>query len=91
MAEMVVPGIPDDDLAALNARAERHGRSAEEEARDLIQHAAREERVWQDLSRAASELESRLLRDADGNVQQPAPARARRYRRVEPTPHRPAR
>ena len=43
MAQFIVRGLEDDVKARLKRRAERHGRSMEEELRSILRNAAKEE------------------------------------------------
>ena len=43
MAQLVVRNLDDDVKAKLQTRARRHGRSTEEEVRDILRNAVREE------------------------------------------------
>jgi antitoxin FitA len=43
MAQLVVRNLDDDVKAKLQRRARRHGRSTEEEVRDILRSAVREE------------------------------------------------
>ena len=43
MAQILVRGLDEDLKARLNRRARRHGRSTEEEVRDILRNAANEE------------------------------------------------
>jgi plasmid stability protein len=43
MAQLVVRKLDDDVKAKLQQRARRHGRSTEEEVRDILRNAVREE------------------------------------------------
>jgi plasmid stability protein len=43
MAQFIVRDLEDDVKARLKRRAERHGRSMEEEIRDILRNAAKEE------------------------------------------------
>jgi plasmid stability protein len=43
MAQLVVRNLEEDVKARLQARARRHGRSTEEEVRDILRHAVRDE------------------------------------------------
>lgn len=43
MAQLVVHNLDDDVTAKLQARARRHGRSTEEEVRDILRNATRDE------------------------------------------------
>jgi len=78
MAQVVVRQLEEDVKARLKRRAERHGRSMEEEVREILRNAAREE------NRAIAKLGSRIaarfqkvgLRDdlAELHGQSPRPA-----------------
>lgn len=54
VAQVVVRQLEDDVKARLKRRAERHGRSMEEEVREILRNAAREE------SRSVARLGSRI-------------------------------
>ena len=54
MAELVVRHLDDDVKAKLQRRARRHGRSMEEEVREILRNAVRQE------NRAQAPLGSRL-------------------------------
>lgn len=54
MAQVVVRQLEEDVKARLKRRAERHGRSMEEEVREILRNAAREE------SRSIARLGSRI-------------------------------
>jgi len=54
MAQVVVRQLDEDVKARLKRRAERHGRSMEEEVREILRNAARGE------SRAVTKLGSRI-------------------------------
>jgi plasmid stability protein len=54
MAQVVVRQLEEDVKARLKRRAERHGRSMEEEVREILRNAAREE------SRPIAKLGSRI-------------------------------
>ena len=43
MAQLIVRNLDDDVKAKLTRRARRHGRSTEEEVRDILRNAVREE------------------------------------------------
>ena len=43
MAQLIVRNLEDDVKSRLQARARRHGRSTEEEVRDILRHAVRDE------------------------------------------------
>lgn len=60
MGQIVVRGIPEEDMDALDERARRLGRSREQEVRLLIARAATEERGWAEHSRRSGELRERL-------------------------------
>lgn len=92
MQDIVLRGIPDEELEALDARARRRGRTRELELRHMIHDAAREERALGLLERATDVLEERLERVAP-ELERHGGRRGRRgyrLRRVEPTPHRDA-
>jgi plasmid stability protein len=54
MAQVVVRGIDEDVKARLKRRAERHGRSMEEEIRHILRNAAK------DSSRPVTKIGSRI-------------------------------
>lgn len=92
MSEIVVRGIPDQELEALESRARRFGRTQEAEVRLMIHDAAREELALQELSRATEALVEKMKVVEPGLADDPAPPHARSYRRtrrVEPTRHTP--
>ena len=60
MGQIVVRGIPEEDMDALDERARRLGRSREGEVRLLIARAAAEERGWTELGERANALRERL-------------------------------
>ncbi len=60
MGQILVRGIPEADMDALDERARRLGRSREQEVRMLIARAAAEERGWQEFADRAEGLRSRL-------------------------------
>jgi plasmid stability protein len=43
VAQLIVRNLEDDVKRRLQARARRHGRSTEEEVRDILRHAVRDE------------------------------------------------
>jgi plasmid stability protein len=45
MAQLVVRNLEDDVKARLQRRAQRHGRSTEEEVREILRNAARDDRA----------------------------------------------
>jgi len=68
MAQILVRGLDDDVKAKLQRRARRHGRSTEEEVREILRNAVREEGT------ARSRLGSRLAaRFADFGLTQDIP------------------
>jgi plasmid stability protein len=88
MPDIVIADVPQEEVDALESRAQRHGRSAEAELRHLIHEAAGEEMLVLELERATQAAEA-SLRAAEA-VRPTAPASTgaprRRYRTVEPTP-----
>lgn len=56
MAQLVVRRLDDDVKAKLKARARRHGRSTEEEVRDILRNAIKDE------GKSRTPLGSRLAR-----------------------------
>lgn len=84
MPDVTIHNVPQEELAALEARAARHGRSTEAELMHLIHDAAGEERLVTELERATKAVEAKLASAATVDT---APPR-RRYRTVEPTPRR---
>jgi plasmid stability protein len=62
MAQLLIRGIDDDVLEAFRARARRLGRSQEQEARMLIEQAARAEGAWHKLARESERILRRLQR-----------------------------
>lgn len=86
MPDLLIRDVPQDELDALAARAARHGRTGEEEARHLVHEAAAEELLLKQLERATrAEERLRAADQAPGPTQTPP---RRRYRRAEPTPRR---
>ena len=59
MGQILIRGIPDEVMGAFKERARRHGRSQEQEARLLIEEAARESESWERFAR----FSERMLRD----------------------------
>jgi plasmid stability protein len=86
MPDLTLHDIPQEELDALGRRGARHGRSCEEEALHLIHDAAAEELLLSELERATRAVEERLRATSPAALG--APAAAKRYRRVEPTPRR---
>lgn len=62
MGQILIRGIPEDVMDAFKARAKRHGRSQEEEARRLIVEAAREHEAWVDFIDYTDRTRARLSR-----------------------------
>lgn len=60
MGRILVRGIPDADMDALSRRAERLGRSREQEVRLLIARAAEEEHRWAEHARRSETWRERL-------------------------------
>lgn len=58
MAQVVVRQLEEDVKARLKRRAERHGRSMEEEVREILRNAAREETP--SLARLGSRIAARF-------------------------------
>jgi plasmid stability protein len=83
MPDVTIHDVPQEELAAIESRAARHGRSPEAELMHLIHEAAGEERLVTELERATRAVESKLA--SAGTV---STAPRRRYRTVEPTPRR---
>ncbi len=61
MAQFVVRGIEEDVKARLKRRAERHGRSMEEEIRHILRNAAK------DSSRPITHIGTRIAARFSGN------------------------
>jgi plasmid stability protein len=87
MAVLVLHDIPDADLEGLDARAARHGRTREAEARQLIHEAAREELLLRRLEDAAGAVQNSLRSTGEILARRGRPGR--RYTSVEPTPRYP--
>ena len=60
MGQILVRGIAEADMEALDERARRLGRSREQEVRLLIARAAEEERRWVEHVRRSDEWRARL-------------------------------
>lgn len=60
MAQLIVRDLEDDIKARLKRRAERHGRSMEEEVRDILRNAAKEEN--RPLPRLGSRIAARFAK-----------------------------
>jgi antitoxin FitA len=66
MAQLIVRDLEDDVKARPNRRAERHGRSIEEEVRDILRNASKEENRPPPKSRLAYRCASRENRVDNG-------------------------
>jgi plasmid stability protein len=93
MPDLILHDVPEEELAALEARGARHGRSVEAEAKHLLHEAAAEERLLADLERATQAVDAKLKDTAAASKAAApraasAPAPRPRYRRFEPTPRR---
>jgi plasmid stability protein len=93
MPDLILRDLPEGELAALEARGARYGRTLEAEAKQLLHEAAAEERLLADLERATQAVEAKLRNTAatsgavvtrDAAVSAPRS----RHRRFEPTPRR---
>lgn len=60
MAQLVVRNLEEDVKAKLRDRARRHGRSTEEEVREILRNAVREEVADQPLSKRFRALFSEI-------------------------------
>jgi plasmid stability protein len=87
MPDLTIHAIPQDDLDALDARARRHGRTAETEVLHLIHEAAGAERLVQQLEKAHRAEDAIRRSELRSGARGPATQR-QRYHSVEPTPHR---
>ena len=95
MPDLTVHGVPQGELDAIDARAQRHGRSSEDELRHLIHEAAAEEHLLQQLEQAqraterlrTAERKSELTSPSSTTPVAATPAR-RRYKVAEPTPRK---
>jgi plasmid stability protein len=89
MAELKVTGIPDEEFSALTARAVRHGRTVEEEARHLLHEAAAEQMLVAELERATRATEAVQAKLSSVQPSRHGSTATRRQRqRKEPTPGR---
>jgi plasmid stability protein len=78
MAQLVVRNLEDDVKARLQRRARRHGRSTEEEVREILRNAVKDEGAK--TTRLGSRLQERFARigleddlpELRGEVAQPA-------------------
>jgi plasmid stability protein len=60
MGQILIRNLSDEVMRAFKARARRRGRSQEQEARMLVEEAAREEQVWADFLKFADRMRERL-------------------------------
>jgi len=77
MSELTLRDIPQETLEVIRARAHRRGQSVEASVMELIQSAASEERLRQDLERGIRAMESATARSPNRS----ASRSPRRYRR----------
>jgi plasmid stability protein len=87
MPDLTIRDVPPTDLEALSARAARHGRTTEEEVRQLIHDAAAEQLLISRLENATRAIDAQR-QSVERVVGPAAPATRRRYRSVDPTPRR---
>jgi plasmid stability protein len=87
MADISIRNVPQSEYDALGERAERHGRSLEEEVRHVLHEAAAEQLLVTELKRAtaAADKTLRAAVPAMAGGRRPAGRRGVRY---EPTPGR---
>jgi len=62
MGQILIRGIAEDVMKAFKERARRHGRSQEQEARMLIEEAARESESWERFGQFADRMREELRR-----------------------------
>ncbi|MGD8277852.1 MAG: hypothetical protein PVH00_07490 [Gemmatimonadota bacterium] len=62
MGQILIRGISEDVMKAFKERAKRHGRSQEQEARMLIEEAARESESWERFAEYAQRMRDELRR-----------------------------
>lgn len=60
MGQILIRGIPEDVMDAFKERARRHGRSQEQEARMLIEEAARDSESWERFAEFAERMRTEL-------------------------------
>ena len=65
MGQILIRGIPDDVMASFKERALRHGRSQEQEARLVIEEAARESENVAQFAEFSRRMMARLKRRGD--------------------------
>jgi plasmid stability protein len=88
MPDMTIRDVPQEEVDALQSRAERHGRTLDAELRHIMHEAAGEELLVLELQRATQAAEASLRaaeRVAGGAPSGASPPR-RRYKTVGPTP-----
>jgi plasmid stability protein len=89
MPDLIIHDVPEPELDALLARAERHGRSLEEEARHLLHEAAAEQMLLTELERATQATRRIDEQREHAPLPKQRPARGPRRRvKYEPTPRR---
>jgi plasmid stability protein len=104
MPDLTIRDVPQPELDALLARAERHGRTLDEEARHVLHEAAAEQMLVMELERATQAVDAQLAKAAhakgaqqsqatpSGSASPSKPRRAasgpRRRVKYEPTPGR---
>lgn len=60
MGQILIRGIDDDVMTAFKARARKHGRSQEQEARLLIEQAAHESESWDRFVKFSERMQREL-------------------------------
>jgi plasmid stability protein len=80
MIDLTIHDIPQETFDAISARAQRRGQSVETAVRELLQTAASEERLRQDLDRGLRAVETAVTPQRT----KAAPRSQRRYRHPEP-------
>jgi plasmid stability protein len=86
MPDLTIQDIPGEEYSALEARAARHGRTVEEEARHLLHEAAAEQMLVTQLERVTQAAATKR-----GSTPAAPPrntGRPRSRRATEPTPGR---
>lgn len=86
MPDLTIHDMPEAEVDALLARAERHGRSLEQEARHVLHEAAAEQMLVMELERATRAVDAKLA-GPDTKPRRPASGPRRRVK-YEPTPRR---
>jgi plasmid stability protein len=87
MPDISIRNVPQSEYEALGERAERHGRSLEEEVRHVLHEAAAEQLLLTELKRATAAAD-RTLKAAGPGVSGGRRPVGRRGVRYEPTPRR---